>query len=190
MTTQPATINLKRRRFSVDEYHQLAEVGILSEQDKVELIHGEIIEMSPIGPKHSGNLDRLSQFLTLFFRDAAIVRVQSPVQLGSDSEPEPDLSVLKARNDFYTTSHPQAADILLVVEFFDSSLNYDQNVKLPLYAIHNIPEAWIIDLQEDRVLVFQDPKGEAYLSIHTYQRGDSIASSIQNLEISVDELLG
>ncbi len=190
MATQYATIEPKRRRFSVEEYHQLAEAGILCAEDKVELINGEIIEMSPIGPKHAGNLDRLAQILTLLFQGAAIIRVQSPVQLGFDSEPEPDLSVLKPRNDFYTTAHPQPDDILLIAEFSDSSLNYDQNVKLPLYASHGISEVWIIDLQEDRILVFQNPKGRTYLSIHTYQSGDAIVSTVVASEIPASKILG
>lgn len=188
--TQTTTLEIPKRLFSVAEYHKLAETGILREEDRVELINGEIIEISPIGPKHAGNMGRLAQFLTLLFRENAIIRVQSPVQLGTYSEPEPDLAILKPREDFYTTSHPRPNEIMLLVEFADTSLSYDQKIKLPLYASHNIPETWLIDLLENRIMVFEHPKGEQYLNINTFQKGEAVQSTVLPEIVPVEKILG
>lgn len=187
--TRYATVNAPKRRFSVAEYHQLADVGILKEDDQVELIQGEIIQMSPIGPKHAGNLDRLVRFLTLLLKESAIVRPQNPVRLSNISEPEPDIAILRPREDFYTSAHPGPEDVLLVIELSETTLQYDQEVKLPLYAAAGIPEYWIVDLQANRVLVYRDASGEQFLNIKTYQQGEIINSAVLPQSISVEDLL-
>lgn len=188
--TQPITVPAPKRRFSVEEYHRLAEAGILHENDRVELIHGEIIQMSPIGPKHAGNLDRIVKVLTFLFGDSAIVRSQNPVRLNDYSEPEPDISILKPRRDFYTTAHPLPDEVLLIIELSESSLEYDQEVKRPAYAANGIPEYWIIDLKNNCVLVHTGASGEAYLQIRAFQINESIESPGLPGPVAVRELLG
>lgn len=153
------------RRFNVEEYHRLAEVGILGEDDRVELIEGALLEMSPIGSRHAGIVTKLHRLLERRVGDAAIVWEQNPIILGDGSEPQPDLVLLQPRADFYTGAHPRAADVLLVVEVADTSLTYDREVKLPLYARHGIPEAWLVDLRADRVELHQLPAAEGYQRI-------------------------
>lgn len=189
MTTQTAIIDAPRRKFSVEEYHRLIETGILTQKDRVELVFGEIIERSPIGPKHAGNLDRIDKFLTLLVMDDGIVRVQSPIQLGTHSEPEPDISLLKPRDDFYTTSHPCEYDVLLILELSDSSLKYDKETKLPLYASFHIPEVWLIDLNNERVTVYRDSDGEQFLQVKTYRKGEMIDSNVLTKPVAVEKVL-
>ncbi len=188
--TPSVTVQAPKRHFSVDEYHRLAEAGILHENDRVELIHGEIIQMSPIGPKHAGNLDRIVRILTFLFGESAIVRSQNPVRLNGQSEPEPDISILKPRDDFYTAAHPKPEEVLLIIELSESSLEYDREVKLPEYASNGIPEYWIVDLKTDRIIIHTGPSGEEYLNIKTYQINERLESPGLPKPISVRELLG
>jgi Uma2 family endonuclease len=122
----------QKHQFNVDDYYRMAEVGLLSEDHRVELIGGEIIEMSPIGSTHGGAVKRSSAFLNRKLGDAAIVSVQNPVRLDDFSEPQPDIALLKPRKDFYSNSHPTPPDVLVVIEVADNSVAYDRNVKLPL----------------------------------------------------------
>jgi Uma2 family endonuclease len=137
MAVQPT-----RYRFTRADYYRMAEAGILGEGDRVELIEGEIYRMSPIGPMHAGGVDRLNRLFSRTFGDAVIVRVQNPVVLDDYSEPEPDLTLLRPRADFYTGEHPNPEDILLAVEVADSSADWDRRVKAPLYVRSGIPELW------------------------------------------------
>ncbi len=188
--TQPITVPAPKRRFTVEEYHHLAEAGILRENDRVELIHGEIIQISPIGPKHAGNLDRIVRALTFLFGESAIVRPQNPVQLNDYSEPEPDISILKPRKDFYTTAHPRPDEVLLIIELSESTLEYDQEVKLPAYAASGIPEYWIIDLKKDIILVHSEPSGEGYGNIRAFHINESLESLSLPKPPAVSQLLG
>lgn len=144
-------------RFSIADYHAMAAAGILGDDDRVELIDGEIIAMPPIGSPHGGRVKRLNGRLSAAVGDRAIVAVQDPIVLGEHSEPEPDLALLRPRADSYTDSHPVAADVLLVIEVADTSLGYDLRTKVPLYARHGVPEVWIIDILHQRALRFADP---------------------------------
>src|SRR2546423_2235676 len=126
------SVQYQKRFFNVDEYYRMAEVGLLSEDDRVELIEGEIVEMSPIGCTHAGTVDQSNAFLNHKLGDRVMVRVQNPIRLNDFSEPQPDLALLKRRKDFYRNSHPTAEDVLVVIEAADTSLNYDRNVKLSL----------------------------------------------------------
>lgn len=126
--------------FSVDEYHKMGEAGIWGEDDRVELIEGELIDMPPIGSLHAGKVMRLVSFLTTALSNRAIVSPQNPVRLGEHSEPQPDLTVLRFRDDFYESAHPQPGDVHLLVEVADTTVRYDREVQIPLYARYGIPE--------------------------------------------------
>lgn len=128
------SVQLLRRKFTVDQYHKMAESGILKEDDRVELIRGEIIEMSPIGTKHAACVNRLVNLLVLLLGKRVIVAPQNPVVLDNNSEPQPDVALLKPRDDFYATAHPQPQDIFLLIEVADSTILYDREEKITLYA--------------------------------------------------------
>lgn len=144
-------------RFTVEDYHAMVPAGILREDARVELIDGEIIEMPPIGSPHGGRVNRLSRLLVTAVQGRAVVSPQNPVVLGRHSEPQPDLALLRWRDDEYTDSNPGPADVLLLIEVSDTTLAYDRRVKVPLYARHGIPEVWLIDVGHRRALRFADP---------------------------------
>jgi len=145
------------KRFTLAEYHRLAELGFLGEDDRVELICGQIIEMAAKGTAHEVCLTRLLRELIKLVSDRATLRSQSPLILPPDSEPEPDFTIVQNRADDYLSSHPGAADVLLVLEVADSSLSYDQEVKLPLYAEADISDYWIFNLVENHLEVYSEP---------------------------------
>jgi Uma2 family endonuclease len=151
-----------RRRFTRAEYHRMAEVGILGEDDRVELIRGEIIQMSRPGRRHAAFVDNLNQLLVVRLAGRAIVRVQNPIALTYDTEPQPDLAVLRRRPVPYKEREPYAEDVLLLVEVADSSLAYDRSTKLQLYAAAGIPEYWVIDCAAETVEVYRTPGREGY----------------------------
>ena len=178
------------RRFTVEEYHKLAEVGILSEDDRVELIEGEIIVNSPIGSKHAACVNRLTHLFSQRVGGRAIVSVQNPIRLGEHSEPQPDLALLKPRPDFYAEEHPKPEDVLLVVEVAETSSEYDRHVKIPLYARHGIPEVWLIDLSKGRLTAFRKPQRGVYARIEEAKKGDRIApEALPDVVIPLEELL-
>jgi Uma2 family endonuclease len=168
-------IETTKKRFTVDEYYRMAEVGILRPEDRVELIDGEIIEMSPIGDRHAGCVNATNQAFNRAFGGRAIVSVQNPVRLNRYSEPEPDVVLLKLRDDFYRAKHVEASDVVLIVEVADTTLRYDRDVKPPLYAAAGIPEVWIQDLKNDVLLVYREPQGRSYKASLTLKRDESIA---------------
>ena len=185
------TLTPTRRRFTVHDYERMAQAGVLTEDDRVELIDGEIIQMSPIGSRHAGTVDRFSKRFEQRFGDVALVRTQGPIRLGEHDEPEPDLALLKPRPDFYTTAHPTPSDILLVVEVADTSLEYDRRQKLLLYARHGIAEVWLADVNTDTILVSRDPAPSGYRTAWTVGRGDPIAPlAFPERELDGVELLG
>lgn len=146
-----------------DEYQRLAGAGVLSPDLRVELIDGEIIEMAPIGSRHWATVNRIDELLKQAVGARAIVSSQSSFRLDAYSEPEPDLALFKRRQDFYASALPAAADTLLIIEVSDSSVTYDRQVKLPLYARAGIPEVWIVDLDADLLRMYRDPKDDDYL---------------------------
>lgn len=152
----------KPRLFNVDEYYAMAEAGILAPNERVELIDGEIIPMSPIKSGHASSVDSLGYELTSQLGRRARVRVQSPVRLDSGAEPEPDIAVLKWRDDFYAHAHPGPGDILLIIEVSDTTLYQDRNMKLPMYARFGIPETWIANIRERCVEVYDQPSNGQY----------------------------
>jgi Uma2 family endonuclease len=137
----------------------MGETGILGPQDRVELIDGEIIDMSPIGVLHAAIVARLASYFSQRLGPMGIVWCQNPLRLDDISEPEPDIAILRPRADFYMTAHPGAADVLLAIEVADTSLAYDLGTKVPLYARHGIPEVWVIDAATRQTRVFRRPVG-------------------------------
>ena len=158
-----ATPVTTRHRLTVADFHRMADVGIFQEDDRVELIEGEIIDMAPIGSGHAGTVMALNRLLARALGDRAIVLVQSPVVLPEHSEPEPDLALLRPREDFYRSGHPLPGDILLIIEVADTRLAYDRDVKIPLYARHGIPEVWLVDLEDRRLHIYTSPSASGYL---------------------------
>lgn len=184
-------IQTTKKRFSVDEYYRMADAGIIAPQDRVELIDGEIIQMSPIGSRHSGCVNRLIHVFTAAFHEKAVVSPQHPLRLNPFTEPEPDLTLLKFRPDFYSAKTPEAGDALLVVEVSDSSLRYDRDVKLPRYAAAGIREVWIASLEDDLLLVHRELSDGEYRTRLTLGRGDSVqVSAFPGAIFEVRDLLG
>ena len=151
-----------RRRFTRAEYHRMAEVGILRQHDRVELIRGEIVEMAPIGRRHKAFVGNLAQLLMVRLAGRAIVWVQSSVVLAEDTEPEPDLAVLRRGAVPYKERDARAEDVLMLIEVADSSLAYDRSTKLRLYAEAGIPEYWVVDCAAEAVDVYRSPGPEGY----------------------------
>jgi Uma2 family endonuclease len=154
-----------RRRFTRAEYYRMAEVGILGRRDRVELIRGEIVEMSPIGRRHQAFIDNLSRLLILRLADDAIVSVHGPLALADDTEPEPDLVVLRRRDVPYKEREAWAEDALLVIEVAESSLAYDRSTKMRLYAEAGIPEYWVVDCAAETVEVHRGPGPDGYRDV-------------------------
>ena len=153
---------LRRHRLTATEYRRMGEVGILRADARVELIEGEIIDMTPTGSRHAGVVRHIARLFERAIGDSAVVSIQSPVSLSDRSEPEPDIALLSPRTDFYKSAHPRPADVLLIVEVADASLRYDRQVKVPLYARHGVTEVWIVDLERNVLTQYRDPEGERY----------------------------
>jgi Uma2 family endonuclease len=151
-------LNLQpRHHWTVAEYHRMGEVGLLNEDSRIELIDGELIEMAPIGSPHGGNVNRFIRLFSRVVGSQAIVAAQNPVALGDYSEPEPDIALLRWRADDYEQSHPHPEDVLLLIEVSDTTLRYDRDVKVPLYASHGVPEVWLLDIQQKQLEIYRDP---------------------------------
>ena len=153
---------LRRHRLTATEYRRMGEVGILRADARVELIEGEIIDMTPTGSRHAGVVRHIARLFERAIGDSAVVSIQSPVSLSDRSEPEPDIALLSPRTDFYKSAHPRPADVLLIVEVADASLRYDRQVKVPLYARHGVTEVWIVGLERNVLTQYRDPEGERY----------------------------
>ncbi len=151
-------VNASPKRFTVDDYHRLTQLGFFTEDDRVELIRGQIIQMAEKGTAHEVCLTRLlKQLVSLLLNELVIVRCQSPIALLRDSEPEPDFAIVHHREDEYLSSHPNAADVLLVIEISDSSFSYDRDIKLPLYAEAGIFNYWLFNLVESYLETYSEP---------------------------------
>jgi Uma2 family endonuclease len=180
-----------KKLFTVDEYHRMGEAGIFTEADRVELIAGEIVQMSPIGNRHAACVDRACYFLTSVLKDKALVSIQNPVRLDNYSEPQPDVIVLKPREDFYARTGRAPEDVLLIIEVSDTTLRYDSYVKVPLYAASGIQEVWVEDLQNDVILVYRDPSGGVYRTTLTRRPDKTITClAFPDLTLPVNDLLG
>jgi Uma2 family endonuclease len=182
-------IEITRYRFTADAYERLAASGVLAEDDRVELLGGEIVAMSPVGPRHVWCVTRLTGHLVGRLGDAYPVSVQSPIRLGAHDEPQPDLAVLRPEAD--QGRLPVAADVLLVIEVAETSRDYDRGVKLPRYAQADIPESWLLDLTGPHLERHTEPGPEGYQQITIARRGQSLASTVvPGLTIDLDTVLG
>lgn len=180
----------RKHLISVDEYYRMAEVGLLAPDARVELIEGEIIDMVPIGTRHARAVTHLSRLLVLAVGERAIVRSQCPVRLGPRSEPEPDIALLAPRKDEYGRSHPGPSEVLLIIEVSDSTLEYDREVKLPLYARHGIPEAWIVDLHGGHLLIHRVPHSGGYADcIDIPEPGLTPLSALPGVQVDLSRLI-
>lgn len=182
---------VKHYPISVELYRIMAERGTFSPDDRVELIDGEIIEMSPIGSRHARCVNFLSEFLNRGFSDRFIVSVQNPIVVTDDSEPQPDIALLERRTDLYIDELPTGKDVALVIEVCDSTVAFDRSRKLPKYAEAGIPETWLIDLESEHVEVHFSPKETAYGVAKIFLRGENaVSETLPALNVPVSDILG
>jgi Uma2 family endonuclease len=185
------SIEIAKHLFTVEQYERMIETGILTKYDRVELIEGEIVEMSPIGNHHAACVARLTELLGEKVARRAIVWVQSPIVISPNSQPQPDIALLKRRDDFYARSRPTPDDVLLLIEVSDSTLKYDRQVKMPLYAREGIEEFWVVNLQDDEIEIHARPTGGAYQLVRRLGRGETVNSeNVPGLVLEVDSMLG
>ncbi|MBL8203790.1 MAG: Uma2 family endonuclease [Blastocatellia bacterium] len=180
---------IPRRKFTVEQYYQMAATGILAPDERVELIEGEIIEMSPIGPRHAHCVDQITELIREKLGRTIYLRAQNPIRLSNYTEPEPDITLAKRAD--YSTRHPVGDDVFLTIEVSDSTLEKDRTLKQKAYANANIPEFWIVNLPEDVVEVYRCPVGDVYQERKLVSRAESISPQLlPNLVLSGEELLG
>ena len=170
----PVQVPRTHHRFTAAEYNRLGEVGIIGEDERVELIDGEILDMCAIGYRHAAHVRELTTLLADNRVKGMRIDVQNPLQLGERYQPQPDLMLLRARTDRYKAALPTAADVLLLIEVADSSLDYDQHIKLPMYAQAGIAEVWIVNLDADQVEIYTQPQGAAYTDTRVARRGETV----------------
>lgn len=185
-------VTLRRRRFTLDEYHRMGEAGILGEDDRVELIEGEIVEMTPIGSRHAGTVARIHHFFSTRLGDRAVVWGQNPLLLRTHvSEPQPDVMLLAPRADFYTSALPEPHDVRLLIEVADSSLIYDRRTKIPLYARAGVVEVWLVNLEVGRVEICRDATPRGYQAVRS-PGPDEVFSPLAfpDLPVTLSDLIG
>lgn len=183
-------LQLPRHKFTSDEYEQMGVSGIFDEDDRVELLDGDIVEMSPLGSRHVRSVNRLTMLLAPALVGRAIVQVQSSLKLDRHWEPQPDVAVLRLREDDYVTGLPTGADVLLLVEVVDSSRAYDR-AKLPAYARSGVPQVWFVDLQDQIVWSHTEPRDAEYRVVQPFRIGDSIRpEGFPDQVFSLDSILG
>ncbi len=184
-------MKLEQRLFTVVEVEQMAASGILDEDDRLELIEGVLIKMSPMGPRHASSIARLTALLGQLGWPDTLLWIQNPIQLSAYSAPEPDLAIVRARDDFYQAHLPGPRDVLLVIEVADSSLATDRGVKLRLYAEAMIPELWILDLAGGMIEQYSDPDAQSYRTVRRYGRGETLhLSGFPALQLATTAILG
>lgn len=168
----------KKYPLTINHFQKMIETGIFDEDEHIELIEGELIAMAPIGPVHSSKTRKLNRLFSQAVGDLAIVDIQNPIILDDNSEPEPDLTLLRPRDDFYETANPTANDVLLLVEVADSTLSYDKQTKIPLYARHGIPEVWLINIPNNQVEIYLKPSFEGYRQILLPEKHEQISPTL------------
>jgi len=184
------TVQIQKRLFTVDEYHEMGRTGILCEDDRVELIDGEIVQMSPIGRRHAASVNRLNQLFSRHLGTSALVSIQNPVRLDQHSEPEPDVALLRPRSDYYASGHPGPSDVLLIIEVAETSVDFDREVKIPRYAEAGIPEVWLVDLSADAIDIHRSPTAAAYVQVQTVSGTDHLAPlALPQLKLSANEII-
>ena len=188
--TPPRPAQPSRRRFTVAEYYAMAEAGILAPDERVELLDGDVIVMPPIGDWHASRAILFTNTFPLQLQGRAIVSIQNPVRLNDGSEPQPDVMLLRWRDDFYRDGHPGPADVLLLIEVSDSSVDFDRNEKLSAYAAAGIPEVWIASRQDRRIESYVDPTGDEYATVRYYGAGESISpQTFPDIALQVDQII-
>lgn len=184
-------VKLKHRRFTLDEYHRMIEAGILQEDDRVELIHGEIIQMTPIGHRHAFVVAKLNGLLVRALGDRVVIWPQNPMTILPDSEPQPDIVVLHGPLDRYRLRLPGPEDVAVVIEVADSSVRYDRHTKKRLYAGAGVPEYWIVNLEAEYVEICRDPQGDDYRRFDSVGRAGTVTpAEFSDLTLSIPEILG
>ena len=181
-------VELDHRLFTVEEYYKMAEVGILQKK-RIELIKGEIINISPIGSKHSSCVSLLTKLLNRSLSDLYFLSAQNPIRLNNQTEPEPDITIAKTIDTLYSDRHPTPNDILAIFEVADSSLEYDREIKTRLYAEAGIPEYYIVNLSENIVEVYQDPKEGVYTKTSQVKKGEVLELKNQGVELNTADFL-
>lgn len=164
-------VKLNKRLISVSDYYLMLEVGILTEHDQVELIRGEILNMSPKKTPHAACLNKFVAKISKVLPSHLHLRTQDPIRLGQYSEPEPDLVIVKHKEDFYLSHHPIPEDIHVIIEIADTTLTYDRNIKGPLYAEYKIPAYWIVNLPDQRIECYSNPQKEGYKKVEYISAG-------------------
>jgi Uma2 family endonuclease len=183
-------VELTKRRFTADDYQRMGHAGILSEDDRVELIAGEVVAMPPIGPRHNAAVNRANRAMVTAVGDRAIVQPQGSVRLDLYHEPQPDLVLLQPRADYYASRLPGPADILLLIEIAESSIDYDREVKARLYAESGVPEYWLVDLNENLLFSHRAPDAGAYQSVQRHRTGESLSpQQLPDCVLGVDSFL-
>jgi Uma2 family endonuclease len=187
----PVPIQLTPRRFTAAEYQQMIKAGVFGQDERLELIDGEIVEMSPIGDRHAACVRRLNELLGRLCAGRAIVDVQDPIVVGAEYAPQPDLALLRPRADYYAAQTPTAVDCILVIEVSDSSAEFDRQIKMPRYARGGVAELWLVDLERDVVVVYENPMGDSYQRVQVFRRGEAIAlGAAQGTRVEVQSILG
>lgn len=186
-----AVFAFPRRRFTVQQYERMVEAGVIRPDERVELLDGEVVEMPPIGPPHASRVDRCTIYLGRVLGPDVSIRVQSPLRLSDLSMPEPDLTILRWRDDFYESAHPTVADVLLLVEVGVTSARFDRDVRLPLYAAASVLEVWLLDVGARAISVFRDPGPNGYQTLATAHHGDLLRlAALPGIEVAAADLLG
>jgi Uma2 family endonuclease len=163
------------KRWTVDDYHRMISAGILTPEDRVELLDGQIVEMAPQDPPHASRIDDGGDYLKALFANRAKVRVQLPITLAPGSEPEPDFAIVRIDENRYRDRHPQPQDVLLLIEVSDSTFKRDRTHKAQIYARAGIGEYWIVNIKKRQVVVLQDPQDGSYQSEKTFPENDQTA---------------
>jgi Uma2 family endonuclease len=180
-----------KRLFTVKEYYLMYESGVFANGERVELIRGEIIKMAAIGRRHAACVDRCNDVFAYKLGKKVLIRIQNPLALDNTSEPEPDVLLLKRKADFYESGHPRPADVFLLIEVADSTIDSDRELKIPLYAEDGITEVWLIDINSACIEVYRNPTAEGYQDIQKFYRGQNLSIlAFSDLSITVDEILG
>ncbi|GAB6068134.1 Uma2 family endonuclease [Methylothermus subterraneus] len=181
-----ASVYPRRHRITTAEFQRMVEAGVFAEDDRLELIEGEIFEMAPVGARHAECVSRLVRILVKGSR--SLVRVQDPICLSEESQPQPDIAVVKDRN--YAQAHPRPQDVLLLIEVADTSLTYDRTVKLPLYARYAIPEVWLVDLTQNQIEAYRQPQPQGYGQKLVAKPGEGIKAVLDpQIQVAVAEVL-
>ena len=180
-----------RYKFDVHQYHAMAKAGVLKEDDRVELIDGEIVAMSSIGPAHVGAVNSSTMFWAIRLGGRAIAQIQNPIRLDERNQPQPDIAILKFKDDFYRSGLAGPDDVLLLIEVSDTSLRYDRRIKLALYARFGIPEFWIVNIRARSIEVYTAPANGEYTSLQTFRRGQTITpTAFPDVVLPVSDIIG